>query len=249
MDKWKFYDITHREHIICNPLSMEKIGELVGLLRLNPGDRMLELAMGKGEFIIQLAESYGIAGIGVDLSPYHLADARRRLRKRMPDAQIEFIEMDGADYQPPALHSFALAACIGASWIFDGHQGTLEALSRMVAPGGWVVVGEPYWLQTPPQAYLDAIGWQAGDYATHYENMQIGETLGLKLAYTIVSSHDDWDRYEGLQWYAAENYARANPQDPDVPELLRDVQQNKEAYLKWGRNTLGWAIYAFRTPA
>ena len=29
----------------------------------------------------------------------------------------------------------------------------------------------------------------------------------LHLAYAIVSSRDDWDRYEGLQWYATEEYA------------------------------------------
>jgi len=25
MDMWKFFDITHREHIVCNPSSIEKL--------------------------------------------------------------------------------------------------------------------------------------------------------------------------------------------------------------------------------
>jgi len=51
MDMLKYFDITHREHVLCNPMSVEKFQELIALLRLDPGDRVLEIATGKGEFI------------------------------------------------------------------------------------------------------------------------------------------------------------------------------------------------------
>ena len=90
MDTWKFYDITHREHILCNPMNMEKLEQLVTLLNLGPGARVLEIASGKGEFIIRLAERYNIDGVGVDLSPYVVAEAKRKQQKRIPDAQLSF---------------------------------------------------------------------------------------------------------------------------------------------------------------
>jgi hypothetical protein len=34
MDMWKFFDITHREHVLCNPMSSVKLEELITLLRL-----------------------------------------------------------------------------------------------------------------------------------------------------------------------------------------------------------------------
>ena len=37
MDVWKFFDITHREHIICNPMSLAKLEQLITLLSLKPG--------------------------------------------------------------------------------------------------------------------------------------------------------------------------------------------------------------------
>ena len=69
----------------------------------------------------------------------------------------------------------------------------------------------------------------------------------MDLVHTIVSSQDDWDRYEGLQWYATDEYARTHPDDPDVAEVVERVSKARAAYLRWGRDTLGWAIYMFRS--
>ncbi|MBM4445398.1 MAG: class I SAM-dependent methyltransferase [Chloroflexi bacterium] len=249
MDNWKFFDITHREHIVCNPMSIEKLEQLIALVRLRPGAHVLEIASGKGEFIIRLAEQYGIQGVGLDLSPHFVAAARRKLQERAPHARLALLEMDGANYQPEKPESFDLVACIGASWIYGGHRGTLKALEGMAPQESWVVVGEPYWRQEPEKEYLQAIGDERDNYGTHIQNAQAGHEFGLELAYTLVSSQDDWDRYEGLQWYAAEQWASGHANDPDVEEVLKRVRGGKAAYLRWGRETLGWAIYVFKKGA
>jgi SAM-dependent methyltransferase len=247
MDRWKFFDITHREHIICNPVSLEKIEQLITFLPLRPGARILDIATGKGEFLIRLAERYPeITGTGVDLSPYFIADARKKHQERTPDTRLHFLEMDGARYVPETPESFDLAACIGASWIFGGHRGTLSALNKMAAPESWIVAGEPYWRHEPEREYLEAIGVKRNDFGTHYENADAGREFGLEPVYTLVSSQDDWDRYEGLQWYAAETWASDYRDDPDVEAVLNRVREGRTAYLRWGRETLGWAIYVFR---
>ena len=246
MDIMKFFDITHREHILCDPMSVEKIIQLIDLLRLRSNKRVLEIATGKGEFIIRLAEQYDIEGIGVDISPYFISDAKKKHQQRIPKGQLSFVEMNGADYKPEKLESYDLVACIGASWIYGGHRETLKALTEMAASRSWIIVGEPYWKKEPSVDFLDAIGEKRSNYGTHYENMMVGKELGLNLVYTLVSNQDDWDRYEGLQWYAAEEWASENPGDLDVEEVLKRVRNNKENYLKWGRETFGWSIYVFK---
>ncbi|MFC2112673.1 SAM-dependent methyltransferase [Bacteroidota bacterium] len=246
MDTRKFYDITHREHVVCNPTSEEKLTRLVELLRLPTDAQVVDIACGKGEFLIRLAEAYGARGVGIDISPFYIADAERRLGARASGVGITFTQMNGADFRPDEPHSLDLASCIGASWIFGGHTGTLDALISMVKPSGWVIVGEPYWLQEPSEAYLDASGVAREDFGSHFSNAQAGEQRGLDLVHAIVSSNDDWDRYEGLQWYATAEYARTHPDDPDLAEVVERVGKARAAYLRWGRDTLGWAIYTFR---
>ncbi len=250
MDMWKFFDITHREHILCNPMSLEKLEQLITLLPLKPGARVLDIATGKGEFLIRLAERYRqMTGTGIDLSPYCIADVHKKHQERVPDAQLHFLEMDGAKYVPETLENLDLVACIGASWIYGGHRGTLKALQKMAAPESWIVAGEPYWRHEPEREYLEAIGATRNDFGTHYQNVEAGREHGLEAVYTLVSSQDDWDRYEGLQWYAAETWASDHRDDPDVETVLKRVRESKTAYLRWGRETLGWAIYVFRKGA
>jgi len=247
MDIWKFYDVTHRYHEVCNPTSRAKLDELVELLRLNPGSAVLDIACGKGELLARLAERYQISGIGVDISPYCVTDAIQKLRERVPSAQIQILNMNGADYSPDQL--FDLAMCIGASWVYKGHRGTLSTLKTMTKPDALILIGEPFWLKDPDDAYLVAENLTRDMFGTHCENVLVGEDEGLFPLYTMVSNQDDWDRYETLQWYAAEMHARDNPDDPDVSEILTRVARGRMNYLQWGRDTVGWAMYLFRKPS
>ena len=69
--------------------------------------------------------------------------------------------------------------------------------------------------------------------------MRIGATV-------FNQNYTDWDRYEALQWRAAEMWATVNPHDPDRDDLLKRCRGSRDVYLRWGRNTLGWALYLFR---
>lgn len=249
LNVWKYFDITHKDHIFCNPTSVAKFEQIISLIRLQPGAKVLELATGKGEFITRMAELHAIQGTAIDISPYCIRDASAKVEARDTIGEVQFLEMNGAKFQPEEPASFDLTACIGASWIFAGHEGTLRALKEMTKPGGTIIVGEPFWLQPPDPAYLKSADLHAHTFGSHYENVLTGEQMGLKLLFTIASNQDEWDTYEGLQWNAAENYAVDHPEDPDVPEVLETMNVKRREYLRWGRQTLGWAVYLFRKPA
>ncbi len=249
MDRWKYFGITHTDHTVMNPMSMAKTEELIEGLRLPQGGHVLDVACGKAEFLCRVAERYRVTGTGLDLSPITIEAARSNVTARGLDGRIDLRHMDGGEYEPEPGVRLDLASCIGASWIYQGHKGTLEALMGMARPGGLVVVGEPFWRQDPDPDYLKQTGHEARSFGTHRSNVDDGVEMGLSLLYTVVSSEEDWDRYEGLQWQAAERYAAAHPDDPDVEDLLQTARTNRDLYLRWGRACLGWAMYLFQRPA
>ena len=246
MDIWKYYDITHRKHSIMNPMSKEKLDRLYSLLNLETKTRVLDIACGKGESLIRLAELFGISGIGVDISPYFLKHCINEREKRIPNSDIEFIEMDGSEYKCKDSKLFDLSMCIGASWIYKGYKGTIEALKKMTKPRGFIIIGEPYWLKEPSIEYLKMSSIEKDLYNSHYDNIDVGEKSGLYCIFNLVSNHDDWDYYETLWWWSTMDYVTENPDDPDNQEILEKVKRAKEEYLLYGRDTLGWAIYVFR---
>ena len=248
MDMWKYYGITHADHVVCNPTSSERLDECIELLELGPDAVVWEGGSGKGEFLIRLVERYGVHGTGIDLSSYEVPVARERAAARVPDADLRFIEADAAA-QPASSDSVDLAICLGASWIWGGYRGTLVELRRITRAGGLIVVGEPYWIQEPDPAYLASSGVTADMFATIDGNLAIAREEGLTPLYLQPSRLEDWDRYEFLQLRAAERYAATHPDDPDVPELLEKTHREIDEYLRWGRDGLGWGIYLFLRPS
>jgi len=102
MDMWKYFGITHADHTLKNPTSLAKTEELIELLRLPDGGRVLDVACGKAEFLCLVAERYGIEGTGLELSPIAMEEARRNVAARGLDGRIGLIHIDGAEYESGA---------------------------------------------------------------------------------------------------------------------------------------------------
>jgi cyclopropane fatty-acyl-phospholipid synthase-like methyltransferase len=244
LDIWKYFAIGHTDHHFMNPLSEAKFDEIVEMLRLPAGARVLDIACGKAPLLLRIANRWDCSGVGVEISPPFIEDARRNVEAAGLSDRIELSHTGGAQYEADP-ESFDLACCIGASWIWEGHEGTLRALASWVRPGGLVLVGQPYWRVEPSESYLATSEFERDSLVSHAETAEVGAAVGLTHLHSIVSSEDDWDRYEGLQWNAALRYAHEHPDDPDSEELRERNQKYRESYLRGGRDELGWALYLY----
>ena len=239
-------DILHSKQLIMNPMKSEKFDRFCETLNLPKHSRVIDIGCGKGEFLHRLYSLYEISGVGVDKSPYCIEECKQQKSMRTPDADIEYLIMDGKDYK--AVEEFDLAACVGASWIWGGIRGSLQALGDLTRPGGLVVLGEPYWLKEPAEEYLKLEETTRDEFHSHMENVLIGDEFGLTCVYTLASDFGDWDEYETPHWWSVSEYADENPDDPDLPEILANMKKYREIYLKYGRDTMGWCLYVFRKP-
>ena len=244
MDRTRFTTIAHRDHAICNPISSEKTDRVLALLDLPPGARVLDVGCGKAEMLMRLIERYGCSAVGVDTNAEFLAEARARAFDRGVAGQLELIEGEIAA-QKLEKESFDSALCVGATHAYGDLASTLAALRELVKPGGKLLVGEGFWMQKPDAAYLKALGAKAKDYGDHAANVAAGVEAKLTYLYSAVAGADDLDHYEGLYNRAVETWCVENPKDPDHDAARKRIREWRDAYLQWGRDTLGFGLYLF----
>ena len=245
MDRTKFFSVIGRYKTIDNPISPVKVDSVIDALRLTPASRVLDIACGKAEMLCRIAARYGAACVGVEYSSYFCDEAREKAQSRGLSDLVTIEEISGADFTAPDA-AFDVTMCIGGEWIFGGWTSTLARLQQWAKPGATVVGGTPYWIAPPPAAYLEAMGLSSDSFSTHAENVAAGESLGLNLLFAVASNQDDWDNYMALSWRGAYDFVRDQPNDPDVAEIVERTANDKNAYLRYGRDCLGWAIYVFR---
>jgi hypothetical protein len=235
-----YYAVAERDHEIQNPLSPEKVRELGRRLRLDPATQVLDLACGKCGPATILAGEFGCRITAVERAPEFVADARERIAAAELGDRIELIEADAAQFDLGE-ERYDVVMCLGASFIWDGLEPELALLRPAVRGRGAVVVGEPYWNRWPLPDGVDD-----GGYLPLADTVARFTTAGLAVETLIASSFDDWDRYESLHWRALEDWLVANPDDEDAPRIRELHERNRDDYLTWARELLGWAVFVGR---
>ncbi len=244
MDIPRIFTITESAHRIHNPLRPEKLAALGAALRLEVGDRVLDLASGSGEMLCTWACDHGITGTGVDMSQLFTEQAKRRAEELGVADQVQFIHGDAAGYV--AAEKVNVAACIGATWIGGGVAGTIELLARSLHPGGIILVGEPYWRQVPPteEAARECEANTISDFLTLPELLTSFGSLGCDVVEMILSDQDDWDWYEAAKWLTMRRWLDANPDDEFASEVRAKLTSEPVRYAAYQRQYLGWGVFA-----
>ncbi|HEX4747402.1 MAG TPA: class I SAM-dependent methyltransferase [Gaiellaceae bacterium] len=235
----RYFVVAEALHELQNPTSEEKLLLLGRRLGLGPASRVLDIASGRGGPALVLAREFGCSWHGIELSPDFHAVAVERCAAAGLAERVGFELGDASQVVlEPEAHDAAL--CLGASFVYGSLADTVDALAPAVRPGGYVVVGEPYWRRLPlPADYED----RGDPWTTLDGTVTIFETSGLPVVCVIASSEDDWDRYETLHWQAVETWLDANADDRDAPEIRARHERAKRTYLRHGRDVLGWAIF------
>jgi SAM-dependent methyltransferase len=235
----RYFVVAEAAHELQNPTSAEKLLLLGRRVGLGPGSRVLDIASGRGGPAVLLAQEFGCSVDGIEIASEFHAVAIERAAAAGLSESVTFQLADASHQELPDA-AFDVALCLGASFVYGGLAGTLDALEPAVRLGGHVVVGEPYWRRLPlPEAYEDRLL----QFTTLEGTVDIFESGGLSAVSMIASSDDDWDRYETLHWSSTERWLAENADDPDASVIRARYEHERRKYLRYQRDVLGWAIF------
>jgi SAM-dependent methyltransferase len=244
----RYHEIAEANHRILNPFTLKKLMTLGAVCRLRPGERVLDLACGKGELLCQWAHEFGIHGVGIDISTVFLTAAASRAEELDVAEQVRF-EQGDASTTPLETEAFDIVACIGATWIGSGVQGTLDLMRPALRGPGLMLIGEPYWLTEPPSAAFEALKCAPDEFTTLWGTCQRLSAAGLDVVEMVLADGDSWDRYVAAQWWTLNDWLQAHPEDPQAPAMRALLDETRRAYLEYGRRYMGWGAFVGRPMA
>lgn len=143
----------------------EEVRAVAGRLALAPGDAVLDVACGHGNFTVELARRVGPEGlvVGLDISAAMLARAAARVR-RAGLANVLLVRGDALAL-PFADGAFRAVNCSGGLHQMPDLARALAQMARVTAPGGRLATSTFAQAGAQPRGWR---GWAARRLALHF---------------------------------------------------------------------------------
>ena len=243
VDLPRSFTIRESSHRIHNPFTSEKLATLGQAVSPVRGTAMLDLACGSGEMICTWARDHQVTGTGVDISTAFIGSARARADELGVADRVTFVHGDASGYV--AGQPVGIASCVGATWIGGGVAGTVALLRRSLAPGGMMLIGEPYWRREPPdQATVEGCHATSQDeWLPLPELIESFGGLGCDVVEMVLADSGSWDRYTAAQWLNIRRWLDANPGDELADQMRAELTAAPARYARYRREYLGWGVF------
>jgi SAM-dependent methyltransferase len=138
-----------------DPTPQEIVARLLTLAAVNKNDVIYDLGSGDGRILIAAAKRYGARGVGFEIDPGLVKQARANAKREGVEKLVEFRQRDflGADLSPATLVTLYLSQ--------EGNLAVREQLTRQLKVGARIVsyafdMGD--WAPKIAETYRDAAG-------------------------------------------------------------------------------------------
>lgn len=159
-------------------------------LELSPRDRVLDVACGRGDSAISLAQRFGCRVTGIDFGRANIADATSRAESAGLADRLRFETGDAEELNYPDA-AFDAVVCECAYCTFPDKRAAARELIRVLAPGGRLGLSDLTRTAGLPAELSGLLAWIAciGDARPVAEYIEYLEAAGFQSI--SVEPHDD----------------------------------------------------------
>jgi cyclopropane fatty-acyl-phospholipid synthase-like methyltransferase len=224
------------------PLSGDHAEVLLERLDLGAAGTVLDLGCGWGELLIAAVQAGAVTttGVGVDIAPDLLERGRDRAAQAGLADRVRFVEQSAESWSEQADR----VICIGATHAWGDTAHALQALTKVLAPGGRLLLGEGYWEQPPNE--------QAAEMFEGVEPMPalvaLVRRIGWRVRQVTTADQAEWDAFESDYRGGREEWAAEHPDDPRAPDVQAELTQRLAEYLQIYRGVLGFCYLLLDRP-
>ena len=245
-----FNHIAYEALDVCNALSMAAVEEAVAAMGLAAGARALDIGTGNAAVAIRLAERFGLQVEAVERDPQMANLAARRIAaSEAADRVTLTIGHSGEVLDRSA--PWPLIVVIGATEAAAPGVREAEAIFRQlrsqVAPGGWLLWGEPFWKAEPSPPFRQIVEL-TNLYESHEGWQAAAQRAGFAVVSARISGEEEHRLYVETMDRAVRDWAAMNPDRPETPGLIARADMQKAVFEGEAARCLGFGLYLLRNP-
>jgi ubiquinone/menaquinone biosynthesis C-methylase UbiE len=145
------------------PTTMPVVDRMLELAEVKRDDILYDLGCGDGRIVIQAAKKYGTRGVGIDLDPQRVAEAREKAKEEGVSHLVEFRAEDGTQTD-------ISKATVVTLYMFKWFNNAIRPKLQKLKPGSRVVAHD-----------YDIDGWEP----TQVVNLEPTKDPGIERYHTL----------------------------------------------------------------